>query len=78
MRDSERAAHQLQDWIERNIGGANRCWEIEEGRSRWQRVRDAVTGRDVREEVIACIEGMHERNPAPDTATRAIGAIIRG
>jgi len=62
MRDSERAVHQLQDWIERIIEGADRCWEIEHGRTRWQRFRDAWTGRDVREEVIACVEAMHRRN----------------
>lgn len=62
-------------WTDHIFEGAVRCWEIEEGRSWWQRLRDDVTGRDVREEVIECIYEVHRQYP-PDTVTRGIAAIM--
>lgn len=44
--------------IDRNFAEADRCWDIEQGRSRWKRFRDALSGRDVRDEVIACVENI--------------------
>lgn len=44
----------------RKLVEADACWAIEEERSAWQRFRDALPGRDVRAEVIACVGRLYQ------------------